>query len=422
MNRIARQLECSLRLNVLALLRYTQLIFLVSLYLVSCGPTARGGWKSSRTRIGDTIVVRTIAGSFWSASPDLLEEMRLGQDSFHPRGQAFSSVRSLAVGRDKTVLLEAEAQHQLLLFDSTGAHRKIIGARGADEGELGEAIAGVGIGADGKLIVRDAENWRLNIYNPDGSFLTSWPIGSDLQSSEALILDTLDNVYLTVFLSGPDQPAPPTLGLLQLDSEGRFLDSLPIPRASRERATRRAPFRPGKIWGFSPFQYFVVGWNDRYEFDIVPMNGPTIRVQRETDPIPLGGNERSEWAEYVSWLKQRLPAEIADSFPSVPQTKPYYKAIRLGDDGRIWILRHTKASRMDPIQAPLSSDGSPPLTWQEPEVWDVFDKDGVYWGEIRAPSGTTLRVFSRDLVWGIERNGNAYHVVRYRIITRDDKK
>jgi hypothetical protein len=57
------------------------------------------------------------------------------------------------------------------------------------------------------------------------------------------------------------------------------------------------------------------------------------------------------------------------------------------------------------MDMPTEPDASqrPPITWLEPTVFDVFESDGTYLGEVRAPPRTSVQVFRGDTIWGIRR-------------------
>ena len=58
-------------------------------------------WQVARDTIGDTVVVRTLAGSVWGAA-QLIEEVRIGQFD-GPEELTFGDVAAIAAGLDGTV-------------------------------------------------------------------------------------------------------------------------------------------------------------------------------------------------------------------------------------------------------------------------------------------------------------------------------
>jgi len=105
-----------------------------------------------------------------------------------------------------------------------------------------------------------------------------------------------------------------------------------------------------------------------------------------------------------------------DVGPSIPDAKPAFQEIYAGERGRIWVQRHTAAVKVEAEARKARPGGPPPITWEEPAVFDVFDRDGTYLGEVHAPPRTTLMAFRGDTVWGVRRGEfDEPYVVRFRV-------
>jgi hypothetical protein len=70
-----------------------------------------------------------------------------------------------------------------------------------------------------------------------------------------------------------------------------------------------------------------------------------------------------------------------------------FRGIYAGDDGTIWVHLHQEGVRRDPPAAapPPPPDPPPPILWNEPNVFDVFERDGTYLGQLRIPRAPTER-------------------------------
>jgi hypothetical protein len=91
----------------------------------------------------------------------------------------------------------------------------------------------------------------------------------------------------------------------------------------------------------------------------------------------------------------------ADRQP-VPARKPPYRLLYVGERGRIWVWRYTRAEKMDPAEVrEPDPHRPPPITWREPIVFDVFEPDGTYLGEVHMPPRTNAMVLRGDTIWGI---------------------
>ena len=81
----------------------------------------------------------------------------------------------------------------------------------------------------------------------------------------------------------------------------------------------------------------------------------------------------------------------------------------------VWVRRHVTAERLGEGNAG-SPERPPTPSWIEPSVYDIFEPDGTYLGEVRVPKGTRVMIARRDSTWGT-RQGDAgeVYVVRLRI-------
>jgi hypothetical protein len=98
--------------------------------------------------------------------------------------------------------------------------------------------------------------------------------------------------------------------------------------------------------------------------------------------------------------------------------KPFFKDIEIADDGRIWASISTPSERYDPPQRTSRLTGAPIsiIGWREPTIYNVFDPDGTYLGQVAVPYNTRLLVMRADLVWAVAHDQDDVHYVkRFRI-------
>lgn len=130
------------------------------------------------------------------------------------------------------------------------------------------------------------------------------------------------------------------------------------------------------------------------------------------------GGERRELEQRM----RRVEPGSDSTGPDVPEVKPCYRDLLAGRHGRVWLLRHTRAERVD-----VEGEGGgrevseePEVTWREPLVFDVFAPDGRYLGPVRPD--LRLERFPRpvirgDTVWAVTRDElDVPYVVRLRLV------
>jgi hypothetical protein len=264
--------------------------------------------------------------------------------------------------------------------------------------------------------MRDPRNARLNVYDPDGTPANHWAVASGLFTANALTLDTADHMYLKILLGQPERNKPWPIGLLHLDDRGVLVDTIAEPTIAGEPTTAGGTFTSAKIWALSPLGDMVVGVNSRYSFEVRRRDGQVIRIEKAHTPVEVYPEERAEHEAYNAWARKTQGQFLTAEIPPVPSTKPAYRALYVGERGRIWVRLFTPAEKVERPQGEQAPDRPPPITWREPIIFDVFEPDGTYLGEVRPPPRTTLSVFHGDTVWGIRRGEvDEQYIVRLRV-------
>jgi len=382
------------------------LLWMASSVLLGCTPTAPSVLADhieKRDTLGDTVQVRTVSGSVWGKPPSLVEELRIGRLD-GPEEETFGYISRLAVDAGGGVYLFDSLVPALRYFSSDGEYVQTLGREGSGPGEYRNEVEGLAVRRDGRVILRDHRNARFNLYNPDGSPSDSWFFGSGMMGIRMMFTDQDDHTYLKVRV-GPRGPGElQAEGYVHFDEHGGIIDTIRTPPyPNSPPATVGSSLSPHLEWGINPRGEIVVGASDRYEFEVRRRDGSVIRVQREVPVIPLDPEERAELEARREWTIKHEGQFYRVLPPPVPEIKPFFKDIYFGDDGTIWVHRFVEAEKRRRSKQATAPGGRPPLTWREPTVFDVFESDGAYLGEVRIPSRTTLKVFGRERVWALQR-------------------
>ncbi len=369
--------------------------------LVGCGSADNdqlGTWQSERETIGDTIIVRTLSGSVWGDSAVMREDLAIGV----LEGQEelmFGRIGELAVDTSGGMYVFDGSVPALRFFDASGNYVRTLGGKGSGPGEYRDAALGLAVRSDGRIVLRDPRNSRLIVYEPDGTPSTQLPVASGLFTGNAMVLDTADHAYLKVLLSEPEKDRPWNIGLLHLDAQGRIVDSIAVPAIAGEPTNAGGAFLPAKLWAWSPLGYMVVGVNSTYRFDLRPPNGKVIRIERNTPTVSVLPEERAEREAVNDWYRKYQGQFMTAELPPVPSTKPAYRGFLIGQDGRVWVMRHVTAERLgEATEGTPQRQPSP--AWIEPSVYDVFEPDGTYLGQVRVPKGTRVMLARGETAWG----------------------
>jgi len=263
----------------------------------------------------------------------------------------------------------------------------------------------------GVLYMHDwANSPRLVRFAEDGRTLDPWPIGSLFMTTRPgtwLFSDAPGRVLVTTQIDG--QPA------LLLLEDGELKGTLLVPRLPGMPDTGGGPYRIETYWSWHPDGYFVVGVSNEYALDERRPDG-VLRIRRDVEELPVHAEEAAAYRRLFEWM-ERQPRYQPPEGEWIPSTMPPFRGIEMGRDGRIWVRRNTQ-----PIPIPVQEypDGQPAVGWAQPFVYDVFEADGSFQGEIRFPERFEPRVFGAGYVWGVRRGElDEEYVVRLSIRVGD---
>jgi hypothetical protein len=360
------------------------------------------------------VVVRTISGSVWGEPVEMVEELSIGvldgADEL-----MFGSIGSMAVDEEGGIYAFDSQVPALRYFDADGNYIRTLGREGGGPGEYSDFVGRLVLRRDGKIVVPDVGNARLSLFEPDGTLAAHWPVRGGFFSRRDVVVDTADHTYVPILSEVMPSNEPMKVGYLHLDPEGVAVDTMHIPTlpnepplASMQSAfaeqmlmTVRGAMDPSKEHALSPLGYMVVGVNDDYSFEVRWPDGRTVRIERTYEPVPFTPEERAEWEAVFDWYREvGYPVDLG----SVPERKLPYGSFLADEGGRIWVRRHVEARKDDTVEPPSEeTNRPPPISWVEPDVYDVFEPDGTYLGEVHFPRRTSPLVVRGDTAWGVRR-------------------
>ncbi|MGD2069913.1 MAG: 6-bladed beta-propeller [Gemmatimonadota bacterium] len=383
------------------------------------GASDADGTRTVRTVVGDTTIVRTIGPGAWGDSVALVEEVRIGVLEGSEEYQ-FGQIVDLAVDPEGGIYVFDSQVPALRYYAAGGSYVRTVGGEGQGPGEYLDASLGIVIRrSDGRVVMRDPRNMRLNVYEPDGTPSDSWRVDSGLFTSRATLRDTADQLYLKILTGPPEPNAPWPVALQHLDPQGRVVDTLAPPVLPDEPTGPGGTFAPSKAWDFSPLGGFVVGVTDTYRIEHHRPDGSVLRIERDADPVPIHPEEKAEHEARNAWIEETQGRFMTSELPPVPDVKPVFSRLIVGEEGRIWVRRYTEAARDRTVEVPDEPDPDvpPPVTWRAPAVYDVFEPDGAFLGSVTLPPRTSPWVIRGDRVWGVQLGElDEATVVGYRIV------
>jgi hypothetical protein len=349
-------------------------------------------------------------------------------------------------------------------WESAGLHSQLVELwrSGSENEALLVFPAAMAASPEGWLAVADFELDRVIVFSDDGQTLGTWPRDHQLTKPVAVTWDEQEQLHIL------DLGAS---ALLVTDRQGALLRTHPISeaflnetmrggglawagllpggtvffqplaepsrdaedpgqsrwtiwrqRAGSERVDTIAD-APARLFGYTMIATLPVptwpqlraatggsgvlavgGEGGAYRVHLFSENGTPVRtVCREVDPLPLSAQERGEVEiERVAELLREVPA------PSSPAPHGHFF---LGTDNELWVQRDRPFTDGSDLLVSIHGNAG--------GLFDVFDPEGRYLGELRAPPGVRLRAAAGDRVWGIQKAaGDGTQVVAYQLVTR----
>lgn len=385
------------------------------------GRTLAGPWQAAVDTVGDTIVVRTVGGSTWGGSGRLVEEIRIGTRDGADH-EMFGRVRALGVTPAGEMLVYDAQVPALRRFGPDGTYLGTIGRAGSGPGEY-RNVAGMVVLDDGRIVLNDFGNGRLNVHDADGTLLDSWPLRPAIAELRPLHTHA-DGVLLHDARIG--QGGSREEILVRVSPDGTPGDTLVLPHAgyrspgvvassSEGSIGLDLPFTPARAWSVTRAGEVVALLGDRYAIDIHRQDGSVLQISRAVAPVPVTDAERAaEEARVTAFFRRFIDGWRWDG-PPIPDTKPPISWVHVGEDGRIWV----RIAQPGTAIAAAERDDRARSFVREPLMFDVYESDGRFLGQVHAPDVLRLRpfpVFDGELVWGIiTDNEGVDYVARFHV-------
>ena len=379
-----------------------------------------GPWRVERARRGDTAVVRTLGGSTWS-SIQLVEELRIGsKEGDGP--EAFGALTGFALFPNGTIAVFDPSIPALNLFDSSGKHLRTLGRSGSGPGEYRDQVTALAVDRNGVILMHDLRNARINRWQQDGSALPAWRWSSSMMLvsfKHGLLVDTTGHTYIPVIMERPEPGKDLKRGFVRLDPNGAVVDTVRRPAIAGPDEPPLVIFSPHKHWFLTRAGREVSGFSGAYAITLAGPGRGAVRIERVIPQLALEPDERKNHQEITEarTTSGRMGSQPGPT-PRVPAVKPFFSQLHSDLDGRLWVQLYGKGERYDSPPPPKQPGMPelPPLRWRERMVWDLFEPDGTYLGQLELPKLAQLAEAKGDRLWAIERgeDGEQY-IVRYRM-------
>jgi len=362
-------------------------------FALACGAESTStNWEARRQVAGDTTTVHTVAGQVWPSDVQLSEDLAIGTLD-GPAELIFGEILKLAEDPHGGIYVLDGQVPEIRHFDRAGRFLGTVGRSGEGPGEYRRLTLGMVVDSAGVLYMHDWANRRIVRFTEDGRALDPWILESSFLTMERgtwIYSDAPGRLLLTTRVDD-------NLALLVIE-EGHVTDTLAVPQLPGMPQQRGGPYSIETYWGWHPDGYFVVGVSNDYSLEARRSDG-VLRIRRDVEDLPVHPDEADAWRRSFEWMEQQPQHEPPEG-EWIPSTMPPFCGIEVRRDGRIWVQRNT-----DPIQITVDEDpgAAPPVGWAQPFVYDVFEVDGAFLGQVRFPERFEPHLFGAGYLWGVRR-------------------
>ena len=391
-----------------------------------------GDLRTDVDTIGDTVVVRTLGAPPPGETRRLVPEKTIGQAEGADERYTFSGIADLVVGPHGQMYVWDGNLLSLRLYDSSGTYVRTISTKGEGPGEH-RASNGIALDRAGRLLLWDPRNGRITVFTPPGDLEATWRLDPGSTRGRSLFVDTAGTILLRRLSRDPVTRDSRT-SLVRLGPDGAVRDSIeprvfgpeqPVQTVSTpgRSTTYILPYSPARPWTVSPHGYLVAGPGEPYVVHLLRGDGPT-RIEREVERVPVNPDEKSDLRDQMLGILRQVDPGYQWTGPDIPQLKPSYRELTVGDDGRIWVRLSQPSEvvpdseRATPPQVPQGAQAPPRPTrlWREPTVYEVFEPTGEFLGRLAVPRRAHLLRMRGDRAWGVTLDSmDVPYLTRFRI-------
>jgi hypothetical protein len=389
----------------------------------------------------DTIV-RMAGAPVHRGIATLVEELSIGVAD-GAEELMIGNITDMALGADGSIFAFDGQVPAIRHYGANGRFVRTIGRRGEGPGEY-RVSSGIAVARSGNLLVWDTYGWRMVVYTPGGDHVGQWPTPSGSSGSStsnfsrALQVDSAGRIVARKTIFDFQNPGNRQVAWIRYREDGTVIDTLRAPEwkdpleplvaaAGGARVSMPVPFAPRRFATLSPLGHFVTGYPARYAVEIHRPGQPVVSIRREVKLEPVSRAERNAERNRVFERMRRTDPQWDWNGPDIPDTKPLYGGLDVGLDGRIWVAVIPEVSQQgggisfsfgggrgapSGRRSSRAPEGPPPA----PALYDVFEPDGRYLGQVRVPEKVSTVLRRGDHIWAIHLDeDDVPRIKRYRI-------
>lgn len=315
----------------------------------------------------------------------------------------FGQIVSVDVDDEGRVYVADQQARQVSVFSDDGTLLRTVGQPGSGPGEIGQMFMG--------MFERDGEVWTIDLggqgvqrFGLEGEFLGNTPV--NVMSGIPIRMDEIESGVLAQRRAmgadgamGATGDAVTTIGAETTDT----ITVLPIGQTVTMSGgeAQMVMLAPEPIWDVADDGSWVEGMQQQYRFEVYDADGRLDRVViRDVEPQPVTEGVERVIRRALRDQMQAMGAPAEAMEPMLQQmqfadTMPMVAQLLLEGDGHLWVQKTGDIAELaDDENFDLQSLGLP--------MWDIFDAEGVYLGQLALPQRFQPLRLIDGVLWGIE--------------------
>ena len=349
---------------------------LAATLLTGCAPDAATPPADLTTTIDTVNGAVHVTSSGTPPQWQLTQVASIGPQSLSDTGSPdeFGRIYDIALGRDQSVYVADEMNHEVRVFGVDGAHRFTFGRQGEGPGEFGRLFSVAWLGD--RLLTLDGLLGRISEFSAEGEYLGQrrvrgamggppgwvrfYPVGADEAYRVTPAVDpTPGRWWRFVGLDSRGETGDTLSQLAGLSAA--MIDCEPGDRIS----FFEIPFGTKLVQRPGPGGALFSALTDAYRIALTDADDDTVRVVERSLPAePISDDEWAEGNSEYRALRDTFPLMLCDPIrPPRPDAKPFIEEIDIASDGTLWVE--------------VIREGG--------NLWEVFDTDGRLLASLPAP-------------------------------------
>ena len=336
----------------------------------------------------------------------IADALTIGSDTMDAAYQ-FGRVTDLAVAADGSVIVLDALNTEVKIFDREGIHRRSFGRSGEGPGELSRGTGGLFLADGERLLISDMGNSRINSFGLDGSFIGSVPASYESGFPVRWGSDGSGSVWVQRRAMGFNEDPDLAAGdpLVRIDENGETEMLLILPPAKTVRmegaAARFTYFETEPSWHLGPTGTLRTGMTQEYRIEVRDRGGALRDViTKESASRPVTVLDRDRFAQLMREALTRrgtAPDAVGRFIDRLEYgtTFPAFNQIMEGPGGTTVVQQVQEIGAMESVD--LAEEQSRRLG---ATTWDVFDEAGRFMGEIDLPARFTPLVWTDSSAYG----------------------